>query len=254
MIPDRLRTPAVLRRVVAASPTLYRCAVVLKGHGQLVRPGDDLVIDGFPRSANSSVEAAFRLAQKNRPLRLAHHCHAAAQFLIAETLGIPAILLLRAPDDAVLSAAEAFGDDKNRLARFYRDYIAFHRPLLQREGAFVIAPFDEVTRDFGPAVRRVNRRFGTSFSAPDASKDFALRAAALRDQLSQARTGRVPRYSLARDSMFRDMREYRRTALAEAQRDPKLTPLRRKAQALYTALMARHLDDLATLVGERQAA
>ncbi len=253
MTSANIASPPILRRYVAAHPALYRVAAAVRGHGQLVRSGDDIVIDGFPRSANSTAEAAFRLAQGGRPLRLAHHCHAPAQFLLAARLNVPAILLLRAPDGAVLSAAEAHGPGTS-LKRLYRDYIAFHRPLVGREADFVIAPFEEVTRDFGAAVLRLNDRFGCRFAPPEAGEEFALRVAALRDQLSEARTGQVPRYSRNRHATFQAARAERRIALAAAQRHPGLARLRDKATRLHAALMTRHAAAMSSVLEARHAA
>ena len=62
----------------------------------------EIVIEGFPRSANSFAVNAFVLAQ-GRPVHVAHHVHAAAQVLAAGRAGVPAILLIREPTDAIVS-------------------------------------------------------------------------------------------------------------------------------------------------------
>jgi hypothetical protein len=71
--------------------------------GEVVDARTDIVIEGFPASANTFAVAAFRLAQEPRYMRIAHHTHVPAQVIEATRLGVPAILLIREPMQAVLS-------------------------------------------------------------------------------------------------------------------------------------------------------
>lgn len=68
---------------------------------KFVRPDFDLVLDGFPRSANTY---SYYLTQLTFPnAKIAHHIHSWQQFLFARIWGVQSILLLRNPDDAVAS-------------------------------------------------------------------------------------------------------------------------------------------------------
>ena len=69
---------------------------------QWVTPTTEIVIERYPRSANTFALVAFQLAQ-SRELEIAHHLHAAAQIKRAVALGVPAIVLVREPSEAVLS-------------------------------------------------------------------------------------------------------------------------------------------------------
>src|SRR5689334_19049404 len=69
-----------------------------------VSRGTEIVIEGFPRSANTFAVVAFRLAQQ-REIEIAHHLHAAAQIKHAINLKVPVIVLIREPSDAILSVA-----------------------------------------------------------------------------------------------------------------------------------------------------
>src|SRR5579885_65924 len=70
---------------------------------KLVDENTDVVIEGYMRCGNYFAVYAFEHAQPGR-VRIAHHFHAPAQLMVAARLGVPSILLLRHPRDAVLSA------------------------------------------------------------------------------------------------------------------------------------------------------
>ena len=153
---------------MAQHPLLALPAARLRGHGVVLSPRTEVVIEGYPRSANSFAVAAFRLAQ-GRAVEVAHHTHAPAHVLAAVRRGVPAVVLIRAPEDACveflllrpsLSPAQAL-----------RGWIRFYRPLLELRDRVVVGPFPEVTTDFGAVIRRVNERFGTSFAPFEATPD-----------------------------------------------------------------------------------
>ena len=122
----------------------------------------ELLIDGFVRSANTYALFAFRLA--NGPdIRLSHHLHRPLAFRRAVALGVPALLTIRRPAD-VLASWMQFEPDTGVDAAL-RTYIWFYEQIEPVLGEVVVADFAEVTADFGAVVRRVNRRFGTSFAA-----------------------------------------------------------------------------------------
>lgn len=125
----------------------------------VIGPETNLVIDGYFRSANTFAVYAFQLSQE-RPVRLAHHLHAPAQLIMAARSGIPALLLLRQPRDAILS--ELLYDDV-ALPDALVAYSRFYTSLVRYLDSFVIGEFTQVTGDFGAVIRRLNDRFGTSF-------------------------------------------------------------------------------------------
>lgn len=83
----------------------------------------EIVIEGYPRSANTFAVAAFMLAQE-RPVKMAHHLHAPAQVIRAVKWGIPTLLLIRQPEDAVLSLL--IREPGISAERALRDYIRFY--------------------------------------------------------------------------------------------------------------------------------
>lgn len=143
----------------------------------LVRPDSDLVIEGFPRCANSFALRAFRQAQgPEARLRIASHIHSPAQIALAARWNIPALVLIRPPEEAVVSllaiarqnnnlppAAFASPHLERRMRYWTRRYAQFYERVQPFRAHFVPAPFADVTRDFGAVIDRLNTRFGTAF-------------------------------------------------------------------------------------------
>src|SRR5436309_8002883 len=69
---------------------------------RIVEADTQLVIEGFQRSGNTFAVVAFEVAQP-QPVKLAHHLHAAAQIVAAVRMGVPTLVLIRDPDESVLS-------------------------------------------------------------------------------------------------------------------------------------------------------
>lgn len=125
-------------------------------------------MDAFVRSGLSFAVAAFRLAQEPRASTIAHHAHMPATLIDAARRGIPALLLVRAPMDAVLSYVIKTPSVSVRAG--LRGYVRFHRPLLPHLDRICVATFEQVTTDFGSVIERINGRFGTSFVPFEASE------------------------------------------------------------------------------------
>lgn len=136
---------------------------------RVVRRGDDIVIEGYPRSANTFATHAFILSQK-RPMLIGNHFHSPAQLFLAKRYRIPAMLVLRAPLPAASSMVVY--DPRMSLDEALQRYVRFHRPLIKISGSFIVAPFEEITTDFGKSIDRLNQRFGTKFSRPDHNEEF----------------------------------------------------------------------------------
>ena len=87
-IPRRARFRAVT--YLSTRPALYYGMRRITGRfdGQCVRPETEIVIEGFPRSANSTTVHRF-LERQPGPVRIAHHKHHAAQLQRATRGGCP---------------------------------------------------------------------------------------------------------------------------------------------------------------------
>lgn len=91
-------------------------------------------------------------------------------------LGIPAVLLIRHPDEAVISyraliiEASALSESKDtyealNLRDHLQAWISFYERLKSYAENLVVATFEQVTTDLGAVTQRVNDRYGSSFTA-----------------------------------------------------------------------------------------
>ncbi len=121
-------------------------------------PDCDLVIEGYPRSANTFAVMALRV-MGNEGLVVGNHYHSPMQVALAEKHRIPAIVLFRAPVPAVASFLAYHGGQVSAREALAR-YVHFYRSSLAHSRSFVAAPFEEVTSHFDLTLRRCNQRFG----------------------------------------------------------------------------------------------
>ncbi len=135
-----------------------------------------LVIDGFPRSANSYVFYAVRRVA-GPEVHLAGHTHSARTILTAAHRGIPTILLIRSPRDAVSSLVQYAPGVRPRDG--FSAYTRFHEALGEVLGQIEIAPFEEVTADLSSVLARTGRRYGVDLPvyAGGAQDEQAVRKA-----------------------------------------------------------------------------
>ncbi len=147
------------------NPALYFGLYRLLRHdlARIVNPETQLVIEGFPRSGNSFARRAFVMAQDESfdKTRIAHHLHVPAQVVRAARWQIPTLVLIRRPRDAVLSFAIW---DPITVDQALRYYLSFYETVEKYRDAYVLGRFEEVTEDFGQVIKRINDKFGTTFS------------------------------------------------------------------------------------------
>ena len=89
------------------------------------------------------------------------------ELLSAVRLGLPAVVLVRDPEECVPSLVVR--EPELRVGGALRGWVRFHEPLVSVRDQLVVATFAEATGDVGGIVRRVNERFGTRFRAFDAT-------------------------------------------------------------------------------------
>ncbi len=161
----RVRLRGVLRDILARHPRLYLAALSLLSREQVGRlvvgPGTEIVIEGFPRSANTFAVTAFLHAQPG-PVCVAHHLHSEAHVLEGVRRRLPVLILARRPGDAVRSLCVMY-PDLDPAAQLER-WIRFHTAVERVSDRVVIGEFADVTQDLGLVIARVNARFGTGFA------------------------------------------------------------------------------------------
>lgn len=221
-----------LKTLVARYPTLALPIQRHRGRGEVLADDTEIVIESFPRCASSFAVAAFRLAQEPHASRIAHHTHTPAQVLAATRRRVPTLVLIRSPEDAVLS--HVIHTPALTPAVSLRGYVRFHEPLLPHRSGFVVGMFEEVVGDFGAVIERVNHRFGTAFRPFEHRPEHLARLdrEIAEDYRSRARSQQdldriVPLPSERRREMKDRLRaEYRAVSAG----------LRRRAEAAYDSL------------------
>lgn len=186
---------------------------------RLVQPATDLCIEGFPRSANTFMLHAFQTWNPDE--RIAHHLHVPGHVLRASRLGVPVLLLVRPPMDALASVLVV--DDALRADIAVASYVDFHQRAWSVRNDVVIASFETATQRPDVAIQRVNRRFGTSF------KYDSVDGAFIDDVMSRVVTSNdgQPETLLAAPSDLKAARK------AEARRRVEGVPDLRLAQSWY---------------------
>jgi hypothetical protein len=121
----------------------------------------EIVIEGYPRSANTYAWAAFWISNGRR-IRVAHHNHAAVSVKLGVKLGIPVVVLVRDPVDAVSSWL--LRRPRLSAAAAIHSYVRFYSSVARVIDRVVVAPFETVVTDFGAVTVEVNERFGTDYT------------------------------------------------------------------------------------------
>lgn len=194
----------------------------------------EIVIEGFPRSGNTFAVMAFRLAQQ-REVEIAHHLHAGAQIRRAVKLGLPAIVLIREPSDAVLSVAAK--DQDVSISWALSSYIRFYSAVLPHLDKAIVAPFANVTSDLAGIIRQVNVQYGRTFREFVPSEDalnLVYQSVERLGRQDSVRTGRDYRLSVGFPTEERQRaKEVRRTEYM----DERNKPLRVTAESIYQRIL-----------------
>ena len=137
----------------------------------IVSPESDLVIEGFPRSANSFAVKAFK--DNNKSISIATHVHMSSQVIRSSHLGIPCMVLLRHPHDAVPAdlafSIQLANKNPSHLNRFSINqslikYIAFYTRIFSVIDSIFIAHFPLVISDFGSVIASFNRFYDSNYN------------------------------------------------------------------------------------------
>ncbi len=198
-LPDELRFRSYFR--VLATPGLSELYVVGRKplRPSLVTRRTDLVMDGFPRSANTYSRAAFDLTNQRR---VSSHLHSPRAIEQGMRLGIPCIVLARDPRDAVASLLQWMPGV--RPATAFRYYSYYYSRLMPLRHQLVVASFEQVKNDFGAVIRRCNNRFGAEFAPYERTAENEATVRLEIERLARRTTaGEVREDSVARPSAQR---------------------------------------------------
>jgi hypothetical protein len=154
---------------VRTKPWIYvpvRCAWAKDADGvsRALNSRTQIVIDAYPRSANSFATVAFQCCQ-TKPTFVAHHYHAAATIIYGAQHSIPSLTFVRHPDDACLS--NALFQRTKQLRRVFQEYVNFYKPILPYRSKIVVAKFETVVKNYGVVIATVNDVYKTDFTLFD---------------------------------------------------------------------------------------
>lgn len=159
------------REIVGDDPILLPLVLRATPTGTIRRLSDatQLVIEGFPRSGNTFAFFAIKHAERlaGRDIVLSSHVHTPSAVKAAVRSRFPTVFVVRQPLDTIVSLLIAvphvpFGEAIDEWRHHHREILPYHE-------RFVVATFDQVTKDFGTVTSRVNERFGTSFACYQAT-------------------------------------------------------------------------------------
>lgn len=232
-----------LRRFVSRHPWLFlpfarrRAAYV----GKVVDTDTEIVLEGFPRCGNTFALVAFEMAQ-DRDVRIAHHLHAPAQIIEGVRLGLPVVLLIRDPIDAVSSFVIRHPDLTVKAG--LRAYTSFYRHVLPCRDDIVIAPFDRVISDFGTIIDAVNQRFGTRFGRFEHTPENVETVFRILNQKEQVDVSRRSAGAESGDTIARppDQRDAAKERLRSRFETPDVWPLLQKARSVYRDLLESRVE------------
>jgi hypothetical protein len=227
---DRLRHHA--RRPLARVPGLWDAAMLLRSAKRqtLADQHTAIVIDGFLRSGNTYSVAAFQVANGTE-LHIGRHLHGGAHIRRAVRLGLPTVVLIRRPADAVSSylvRRPTLTPDDALL-----EYLDFYRTAWPARDGFVVAPFDLVVSDFGAVIDRVNERFGTSLARFERDPASERAAVELVEEMNRLECrGEVVETHVGRPSAER---EQHKEAVRRRMEHPRTRALLDRADRVFSA-------------------
>jgi hypothetical protein len=152
-----------------------------------------------------------------------------AQVIRAARWGIPTVLLLRKPTDAALSWV--IREPAVPIRQALKHYVSFYEKAAEYRDAFVVGFFEEVIRDYGTVLERVNARFGTGFSSFVHSEDNVKCVFDRIEEMHRAkRGGRLDEKAIAHPSAVKaGLKE----ALRKELEAPEVRKLAARAEAVY---------------------
>jgi len=233
--PLSIRVRQSLRYTAANKPTMWHLSNRLRGTlSGSVTSKSDLVCEGFPRSGNSFAEAALHLCRPG--LTLAHHRHVAAQVLSGLKIGVPVLVLIRDPLEAVSSAILRL-DGRADPAWLIAEWLQFHTAIKPHLDQIVLSDFPVTTGNFETVLAALNSRYGLGLTPP---ADLASAAYAEITRISQQRGSPTLNYG----TQISAEDKARRTATLQAIREVLIHSYGlqlQRAQALYERVVATGL-------------
>jgi len=126
----------------------------------IVNNNTHLVIEGFPRCANTFAVVAFQQAQ-HETINIAHHMHSEVQVVLGVKYKIPVLVLCREPAHAIASLVTRHPHIS--VGQALRRYCLFYNTVFDYYQSVVFADFSQVTNDYASVINRLNFRYSSEF-------------------------------------------------------------------------------------------
>lgn len=184
-------------------PRLYLRMARRRNTGKmLVDPATDLMVEGFPRSGNTFLVAW--LARTNPSVRVASHLHSRAHVRMALRHGIPVVVMLRDPLEALASemVRRRGRGEKTRPEQILWRCRRFYTAVTVHRDDLILSPFEVTTRQPEQVAAEVSRRFGLALDL--GSPDDHEAAFAEVERLAVEKTGSLDELTVGRPSARRD--------------------------------------------------
>lgn len=181
--------------MIEKRPALYMCLLRLKNRGRtfekvMLSEATELVVEGFPRCANSFAAQSIRLLSRvhGRELRFATHAHSPAHVIAGLRLNKPALVVIREPKAAIVSLQALSLQSGARVEgtnNLLKRYIHFYEMLMPYRSQLVISRFERTTSDYPSVIRELNERFDLGLPQVESQAELeALVVPASKEHLS----------------------------------------------------------------------
>ncbi len=189
----------------------YRVMPYRKRYSDLLIHDDTrLVVEGYPRSANTYAVAALWVSN-GRQLQIARHTHAVAQLRRAHDRKLPTLLLIRKPEDAILSYV--IREPKVDIPLAIRRYLNYYQAANELKEGVVVSDFDTTISRFGDVVDALNQKFGLTLNPFENNEKTQQKITRLVEMMEKKDSGgsvselKVARPSEKRNQLKEQLRE-----------------------------------------------
>lgn len=138
----------------------YITRKISKRSNMIVSKNSDIVIEGYPRSANTFAVAGIKLAQ-NDQINIASHRHEIGHIRYALQLHKPVIVLIRNPIDAIVSFI--IREDVS-ISFSINYYIYYYKKVNKYKNRVLILKFDEIIDHLDKSIDKINKKFNLYLS------------------------------------------------------------------------------------------
>ncbi len=151
-----------IRILIRKNPTLFKIWLsIMVGENHFPSKQDDLHLTGYQRSGNTF---AMRLLKKAMPCtKICTHLHTISSIKIALRYGIPVVVLIREPSQAIASSILKRVDAKDfsmELAIAYDidEYLEYYSFVLENVNRLTLVDFDFLTKEPENFISLVNSK------------------------------------------------------------------------------------------------